>query len=204
MGDVVNFRERVIARAIRDANIRSTVVNDVLTQTLAAYDLPATIVPMNQELPYQQSVMVGAVYPAEVIAGLEEEYKPWFLFIDLRYVGAEEIQRRVVAEDWTLRNIEEFKDAYALLDPDGYMLSIMEDPDDLVSPWFSVAFTLIASMMWQYGLQLRSVGITAEGVLQVKMVGEHALYQIDLEGPTLQRSHKRLQQRDTNKTLVDA
>lgn len=191
MGDVVSLHKASVVKKLASSKIHCEIVRDMLSRTALASGVALNISPLMSELPYQQCVMLGALYPSELYEGIEGDYKPWFMFIEAKFLGEAELRRRAEEERWVLREVTTIEEAMDLINFHDYALNFT-DGTEFASPYFPMALSAMAAMLTQYELDFLRVNVTADNVLQLQMVSEDTFYQIDLEGPTLQETHRKL------------
>lgn len=187
MGNVLDFQEARIYKQLQACQMQSPEVIECLAETMMATKRPVRVTMVNSELPYSQSLFVGASYPEHIYRQHEADYQPWFLCVEAKYYSPSEI----AAMDLVTRKVHDMEEVKELLDLEGYTTNFIGLDDD-TSPWFDFAFSFTAAMCYRYELEVISVGVTADNVMQVKLVGEDGLIQIDVEGPSLHACHELL------------
>ena len=187
MGDVLDFQEARIYKQLRSTQMQCPEVIEGLAETMIATGRPVRVTMVNSELPYSQSLFVGASYPERLYKQHEPDYQPWFLCVEVKYHTPAEI----AAMDLVTRKVHDIEETKELLDLESYATNFIGLDQD-TSPWFDYAFSYTAAMCYRYELEVISVGVTAENVMQVRLVGEDCLIQIDIEGPSLHACHELL------------
>jgi hypothetical protein len=181
-------RNRDLGRLVDAVRLRSPEVEECLKDLLQhnADGMPLNISVMSSELPHRQSILLGAGYPRAVLEPHNGDVQPWFMGLELRYFTRSQIQ----AMDLVGQKTVEFEDSYELLNMHGYLEGLISDPDELLSPWFNTAFTLMANLIHVYDFTVVSVGTDTRGVLRVRMFIDTHVIDMDLDGPSLQHCFK--------------